>query len=160
VNPASILGPHLPVLAVLLPAFTAVLLLLLGDHGGDAHASNYGRRRLLWARSIALASTALGLMVAIQLAVQASGGDLTVYRMGDWPAPFGIVLVIDRLSALMLVLTSVVALQAIIHIAANTGLLPFTGVPLPFISHGGTALAVSLTIMGVVTNVSRHAPLR
>jgi cell division protein FtsW len=61
---------------------------------------------------------------------------------------------------LVLGLTSVVALQPIIHIAANTGLLPFTGVPLPFISHGGTALAVSLTIMGVVANVSRHAPLR
>jgi formate hydrogenlyase subunit 3/multisubunit Na+/H+ antiporter MnhD subunit len=33
-----------------------------------------------------------------------------VYRLGDWPAPFGIVLVLDRLSALMLVLTAALAL--------------------------------------------------
>ena len=112
---ASMLGQHLPALTVLLPALTAVLLLLVGDHGGDAHASDYGRRRLRRARAIALASTALGLLIAALLAVQAAGGELTVYRMGEWPAPFGIVLVIDRLSALMLVLTSVVALPVLLY---------------------------------------------
>ena len=39
---ASMLGQHLPALTVLLPALTAVLLLLVGDHGGDAHASETG----------------------------------------------------------------------------------------------------------------------
>jgi len=112
---ASMFTQHLPALPVLLPALTAVLLLLVGDHGGDAHASHYGRRQLHRARGIALASTALGLLVAILLALQASGGELTVYRMGEWPAPFGIVLVIDRLSALMLVLTSVVALPVLLY---------------------------------------------
>ena len=51
------LAQHLPVLPVLLPAATAMLLLLLGDGGGDSH----GHRRLLWARRLALLSTALGL---------------------------------------------------------------------------------------------------
>src|SRR5690606_2213561 len=37
------------------------------------------------------------------------------YRLGDWPAPFGIVLVLDRLSALMLVLTAAVALFSLLH---------------------------------------------
>ncbi len=53
-------------------------------------------------------------------------------------------------------LSSVVCLQVFIHIGANTGLLPFTGVPLPFISYGGTALAVLLTMMGVIVNISKY----
>ena len=45
--------------------------------------------------------------------------------------------------------------QAIVNIGGMVGLLPITGVVLPFVSYGGTALAVSLTAMGVVANVSR-----
>lgn len=55
---------------------------------------------------------------------------------------------------------SVIAIQSIIHIAANTGLLPFTGVPLPFISYGGTSLAVTLTMIGIIANISKHATQR
>jgi len=105
------LAQHLPVLPVLLPAATAMLLLLLGDGGGDSH----GHRRLLWARRLALLSTALGLGLALLLLRHADTGALAVYRLGDWPAPFGIVLVVDRLSALMLVLTSVVALPVLFY---------------------------------------------
>jgi multicomponent K+:H+ antiporter subunit C len=91
---------HLPVLPVLLPAATAMLLLLIGDHGGGA-ACQAGRVASRWCRSL------LGLLIALQLAFEGRYGRRpAVYRMGDWPAPFGIVLVVDRLSALMLVLTS------------------------------------------------------
>ncbi len=103
---------HLPILPVLLPSATAVLLLLIGDHGGDAHGS-HGHRRLLWARRIALASTTLFLVIAARLAIEAAGGDIRAYRVGDWPAPFGIVVVIDRLGAMMLLLTAVVALPVL-----------------------------------------------
>ena len=54
-------------------------------------------------------------------------------------------------------LISVVSFQVFVHIGANTGLLPFTGVPLPFISYGGTALAVFLTMMGVIVNISKYS---
>ena len=84
---------QLPALPVLLPAATAVLLLLVGDHGGGQHNL---QRQLLSGR-IAIGSALLGLVLAIQLFLQASDGNLMVYRMGEWPAPFGIVLVIDRL---------------------------------------------------------------
>ena len=96
----GLLSQHLPVLTVLLPAFTAMLLVLIGD----------SRERLLLARRIALVSVTLGLLLALKLALDANGGELRVYRVGDWPAPFGIVLVIDRLAALMLVLTQAIAL--------------------------------------------------
>ena len=45
------------------------------------------------------------------------GGSAGVYLLGNWPAPFGIVLVVDRLSALMLVLTSILALAALLFLA-------------------------------------------
>ncbi len=50
----------------------------------------------------------------------------------------------------------IVGLQVFVHIAALTGLIPLTGVPLPFISYGGTALAVFLTMAGVVANISKY----
>ncbi len=47
--------------------------------------------------------------------------------------------------------------QTVINISAMLGLLPITGVPLPFVSYGGTALAVTLTAVGVVVNVSSYS---
>ncbi|MDI1260720.1 monovalent cation/H+ antiporter subunit D [Aquabacterium sp.] len=100
---------HLPVLPVLLPAFSAMALLLLGDDGGEAH----GHVRLTWARRLSLTSLSLGLLLALWLFQRTDAGVLHVYRLGEWPAPFGIVLVVDRLSALMLVLTQAVALPVL-----------------------------------------------
>lgn len=50
-----------------------------------------------------------------------------------------------------------ITFQAFFNIAAMVGLVPLTGIPLPFISHGSTAVAVSLTAMGIVMNVARHS---
>lgn len=46
--------------------------------------------------------------------------------------------------------------QALINIAAMVGLVPLTGIPLPFISHGGTSLVVSLAGIGILLNISRQ----
>lgn len=53
-------------------------------------------------------------------------------------------------------ITSVVAVQAIINIAVVTGSMPVTGVPLPFISYGGSSLVFNLVAMGVLLNISRQ----
>ena len=103
---------HLPVLPVLLPLCTAVVLLLMGDGGGQAsHGGTLLRRR----RWLSLGSAALGLGLAWCLLVQAAQGPLAVYPLGDWPAPYGIVLVVDRLSALMLALTWTLALPVLYY---------------------------------------------
>jgi len=102
---------HLPVLPVLLPVATAILLLLLGDGGSRGH----GRHQLLTARRIALVSGLIGLGVAVLLVLQADAGVLAVYRLGEWPAPYGIVLVVDRLSAMMVALTALVALPVLLY---------------------------------------------
>jgi cell division protein FtsW len=51
------------------------------------------------------------------------------------------------------------AAQAFINMLVVTGRLPVTGLPLPFVSSGGTSLIVSLAMLGVLINVSRAASL-
>jgi multicomponent K+:H+ antiporter subunit D len=111
---ARLLADHLPVLPVLVPLFTAALLLALGD-GAGAH----GSRTLARARLISVVSAAIGLLVAVQLALDAHAGGWRVYRMGEWPAPYGIVLVVDRLSALMVLLTQLLALPVVVYAAGG-----------------------------------------
>jgi cell division protein FtsW len=52
-------------------------------------------------------------------------------------------------------ITSWIGLQAIVNLGAVTGLLPITGVPLPFVSFGGTALVVTLGAVGVLASIAR-----
>ena len=53
-------------------------------------------------------------------------------------------------------ITSVIAVQSLINIAVVTGSMPVTGVPLPFISYGGTALLMNMTAVGILLNISRQ----
>ena len=53
-------------------------------------------------------------------------------------------------------ITSVIAIQAIINLAVVTGTMPVTGVPLPFISYGGSSLLFNMTAVGILLNVSRN----
>jgi multicomponent K+:H+ antiporter subunit D len=103
---------HAPVLSVLLPAFSACVLLLLGDSSSPTK-SGHINPRLRWRRRFAIGSALLGLWMAIQLVLLADAGPLTVYPLGGWPAPFGIVLLVDRLSAMMVLLTYLVAVPAL-----------------------------------------------
>ncbi|SDH81734.1 monovalent cation/H+ antiporter subunit D [Nitrosomonas sp. Nm132] len=95
---------HLVIAPILIPFITGVLLLFFED-----------RERRLKASASILATIAL-LMVSIEL-LQIShtdGGRVVVYLLGNWPSPFAINLVLDRLSAMMLILTSVLAIPALI----------------------------------------------
>jgi cell division protein FtsW len=53
--------------------------------------------------------------------------------------------------------TAWVVFQALLNYAVITSSVPFTGVPLPFISYGGTSLILSMAAVGIVLNISRHA---
>lgn len=50
-----------------------------------------------------------------------------------------------------------ITFQSILNIGAMLSILPLTGVPLPFISYGGTAMVVNLAAVGIIINVSRQA---
>ena len=63
----------------------------------------------------------------------------------------------DRFGSLLVVgVTTLIAMQTFLNIGVVTGLLPTTGISLPFFSYGGTALMVQLAEMGVVLSVSRQ----
>lgn len=62
-----------------------------------------------WVRLFSTGSVLLILLSALYLLAQAHSGQIQVYTLGNWSAPFGIVLVLDRLSALMLAVTAVLA---------------------------------------------------
>lgn len=97
---------HTPILSILIPAFTAFILLLLGNPGSGSLAQDW---RQPWRRGISFVSMLLGLSTAISYLIFANTGEITVYQLSEWTAPFGIVLVLDRLAAFMLVLTYVLA---------------------------------------------------
>jgi cell division protein FtsW len=58
---------------------------------------------------------------------------------------------------LALGLTTMVAVQAFVNISVVLGLMPTKGIPLPFVSNGGSSLLINLLGMGVLLNVSQHA---
>lgn len=64
----------------------------------------------------------------------------------------------DRFGALLaLGLTAMVALQALFNMSVVVGMLPTKGIPLPFVSNGGSSLAVNLIAMGILLNISQQA---
>jgi multicomponent K+:H+ antiporter subunit D len=100
-------GPHWIIVPVVLPLMAGAALLLIE------------RARPTLAAWMSLAATAAHLLAAIGLAAQAADGTVRAYLLGNWSAPFGIALALDRLSALMLVLTGVVALGALAYAVAG-----------------------------------------
>jgi cell division protein FtsW len=56
-------------------------------------------------------------------------------------------------------IVSWIFIQSMINIMAISGLIPLTGIPLPFISYGGTSLAVLMTGIGILLNISKQARL-
>ena len=102
---------QLIVAPILLPLLTAAIMLWLGE-----------KHRPLKAQ-INLWSSILGLGISISLFmwVQTTGttGSIGVYLPGNWEVPFGIVLVVDHLSAMMLVLTGIVGVCALLFALAR-----------------------------------------
>ncbi len=105
---------HLIIVPILLPLVSGAVMLLLEE-----------RHRILKG-GIGVATTLGLLAVSIMLLRLADlppagpdGSAVSVYQLGNWPAPFGIVLVLDRLSALMLVLTSVLGITSLLYSLAR-----------------------------------------
>jgi multicomponent K+:H+ antiporter subunit D len=111
VQATSALMPHLMLAPIALPLLTAALMLLMREE----------RQRLKLTLNVL--STTLGLLVALALLLWSNqpgaSSSMGVYLAANWQAPFGIVLALDRLSAMMLVLTSVVALASIVFAGAR-----------------------------------------
>ncbi len=94
---------HAPIFSVLIPMLTAVALIALGNPGAGLLHHDH---RLPWRRAISLTSATLGVITAISYLYIAQTGQIVVYQLAEWNAPFGIVFILDRLSALMVLLSS------------------------------------------------------
>jgi multicomponent K+:H+ antiporter subunit D len=94
---------HLIIAPVLLPLLSGVLLILLTG------------RSLRLIRCLSLVSSLALVAVSGMLVAMAMDDQIRLYALGNWAPPFGIVLVLDRLSALMLLLTAILAFFSITY---------------------------------------------
>lgn len=103
---------HLVILPIVLPMAAGAVMLFLDD-------------RLRTAKAIInFVATALLVLLSVLLVIQAAGvdavtGATATYPLGNWPVPFGIVLVADRLAAMMVLLTSVLGICALVYSLAR-----------------------------------------
>ena len=100
---------HLPLLPILVPLFAAALVLFFENR----------RFGMAPQRIVAWLSMAVMLGVSVALAIEASSGRIPVYLVGDWPARLGIVLMVDRLSALMLLVGQLLGAASLLHACAG-----------------------------------------
>lgn len=95
------------VVPIVLPAVMAALIVLAVRHD------------IILQRVFSIVSTVALIAVTLSLLIFASGNDPEMYALGDWPAPFGIVLVLDRLSAMMIFLTSLLGLGVVLYASSE-----------------------------------------
>jgi cell division protein FtsW len=97
-------------------------------------------------------------IVGVELGLLGALGVIALFAVLIWrglrvglraPDPFG--------SYLALGLTVMLATQTLVNLGVVTGLLPTKGLPLPFISFGGSALSMTMLSTGVLLNISQHA---
>lgn len=94
---------HLLAAPIIVPALAAALLLILH------------RAPIVVKRAIGMGATVAVVVAALAIFAETRSGAPLVYRLGNWPSPFGIVLVADHLSAFMLLLTAMLALAVLLY---------------------------------------------
>ena len=103
--------PHLVAAPIVLPLAAAAVMLVLGQRWRAASAL------------VDVAASVAGLAVAVALLVWVDrggeGGAIAVYLPANWPVPYGIALVVDRLAALMLVLANLLGVTAVLYATAR-----------------------------------------
>ncbi len=98
---------HAAILPILIPFAAALLQLAAKGYGVAAQ------------RAIGMASALLGVCAALWLVQLADAGAVLVYALGNWSAPFGIVLAVDRLAAAMALLTALLSSAALLYASAG-----------------------------------------
>ncbi|MBA2918058.1 monovalent cation/H+ antiporter subunit D [Sphingomonas sp. MAH-20] len=98
---------HLAVAPILLPLAASALMLLFDERRRGAKLA------------VAMLTTIALVGISIVLVGRAGSAAAIVYAIGGWPAPFGITLIVDRLSAMMLALASVLGLASLIYASAR-----------------------------------------
>ena len=98
---------HLPMLAIVLPLAAGALTLVVDEARQGLKAG------------IAIATALALVVVGVGLVNLAATSPVTVYRVGDWAAPYGIVLVVDRVSAVLVLLAAVLGISSLVFALAR-----------------------------------------
>jgi multicomponent K+:H+ antiporter subunit D len=98
---------HSPILPILVPFIASIVLLMLTAS------------KLCWQRAISGLAVVILLIVSVDLLILSDQQAPLVYALGNWQAPFGIVLVADRLSALVVLTTAVLSLAVLLYACAG-----------------------------------------
>lgn len=101
------MSSHAAILPILIPFAAALLQLATKGLGISAQ------------RTVGLGAALLGVLAAIWLVTLADAGNVLVYALGNWAAPFGIVLAVDRLAAMMVLLTALLSGAALLYASAG-----------------------------------------
>ena len=101
------MSQHAAILPILIPFAAALLQLATKGLGIPAQ------------RTVGLFGALLGIFAAIWLVTLADAGNVLVYALGNWAAPFGIVLAVDRLAAMMALLTALLSGAALLYASAG-----------------------------------------
>ena len=133
-------------------------LLAVGSGGFFGRGFGHSRQKFAYLPEsagdsiFAVISEELGFIVAVALVVVFIFLLLRVFKIAQMSnEPFGKLLAIGIVSWFVI--------QAFFNIGAIIGILPLTGIPLPFISYGGTALMTCLAATGILVNISRQVDL-
>jgi cell division protein FtsW len=97
-------------------------------------------------------------VIAEELGLVGTTLTLACFLLIGWRGIRASVLAPDRFGSLLaLGITSMITLQALVNITVVTGLAPTKGLPLPFISSGGSSMVINMIAMGLLLNVSERA---
>lgn len=107
------LSDHLIMAPILIPFFAGALMPLYDDRRRRAKLA------ISLAAALAMLAVSLELLNRVKGTGPSGGTEIGFYLLGNWAVPYGIVLVIDRLSAMMLVLTGLLAVPAILYSGAG-----------------------------------------
>ncbi len=101
------MNAHLPVLPILWPLVIGALMLL------------FERRGIALQRTLAWLGIGGLLVLSLALVRHADAGNIIVYLLGDWPARLGIALMVDRLSAWMVLVTTLLCAACLLHVGSG-----------------------------------------
>ena len=104
---------NLPIFPIIVPLLAAAAMLLLDD------AHRRGRTVIALLATVVQLATAVLLLLRVSTQALSPAQEILVYRLGDLAAPFGIILVVDHLSALMLVLCAILASASLVYSLAR-----------------------------------------
>lgn len=130
-------------------------LIALGS--GGVFGAGYGESKTKTAYLPAAVDDSIFAVIGEELGFVGSGALVALFGMLTFKLFWISRQLRDKFGQLILIgFGSIVAIQSLINIGAISGVFPLTGIPLPFISYGGTSLVVFLTMSGIAANASRY----